>query len=735
MTALDALADVIAARLGRGPTGAPLPQLPELPFPPEELPDLLPRTRLVIQGLEFTQSTQHYGTGFGAENSVPLVALKPMVVRAYPFVRQGLLASADTLTGQRVTGELVLTQWNKEVYRTGPTRAEGARLGAAGELDRTLWDEDLTFAGGAPSGGIVAQFRLVYYNAPLNFYVPAWYLRPGRMEATVRLQSKSGAWATRSETFTLLDVPAPRIAIVRVNWRDAAGAVTSPSDADMLATTRLAERMLPFPYFETTILNAEETRSGAFAMAVASGACNTAWNDLLTTLAVTRIFTALFQLGSIVFGFVPTAAIPPGGGTINSGCGRGTDGVGGGFVGFDETFAHELGHIYNRPHVAVPGNSSNDPAYPNYGGDRRSIGEVGIDTGAWPTTPFDPASSDDIMSYGNNLWISPYTYQRIFDARGNHQSASADPRRVRPILVVAFRLYRLARGGEAVELKTSHLIAAAGVVQRITDRASAVSVDLIDANERIIATHHCFAARSHASCGCCGGGEVPEGRAPWLDFEEAIEWPQEAQVVRLAFHRGAEPIASIEVGEPPRLEFEGPRFTEAGLELVLRAAHPRETPKTVVLFSGNDGATWVPVVFDPPDGEPFVVEPRRLRGGERCRFRAVATAELASAERETETFALDPVGRGLFLRMTPRDCAPQEVELSAFVDARGLGAVSWGDVVWSSDREGELGRGFDLSVRLTEGHHEITARIPDGIGGTLAERGIIIVGGRPVGRR
>jgi hypothetical protein len=96
--ALHALADAIAIRLLRaspaaygpmpqGPGGGPRPQLPEIPFPPEELPELLPRTKLVIQGLELTQSIQHYGTGHGAENSVPLVALKPMVVRAYPYVQ------------------------------------------------------------------------------------------------------------------------------------------------------------------------------------------------------------------------------------------------------------------------------------------------------------------------------------------------------------------------------------------------------------------------------------------------------------------------------------------------------------------------------------------------------------------------------------------------------------------------------------------------------------------------
>jgi hypothetical protein len=78
------------------------------------LPSLRPPTRLANQGLELTQSVQHYGRGYGAENSVPLVALKPMVPRAYTYVQPGLLA-VDGLSGQRITGELVLTQGSAHI--------------------------------------------------------------------------------------------------------------------------------------------------------------------------------------------------------------------------------------------------------------------------------------------------------------------------------------------------------------------------------------------------------------------------------------------------------------------------------------------------------------------------------------------------------------------------------------------------------------------------------------------
>ena len=264
-----------------------------------------------------------------------------------------------------------------------------------------------------------------------------------------------------------------------MNWTDAAGNVTKPTDASMLATTGLAERMLPFPYLETTILGIEENRSGAFAApSTASGGCNLAWQSLLSSLAITKIFTALFGLGDIVFGMVPNTVVPAGGGSVNSGCSIGSAGC---IIGFNTSFAHELGHQYGRPHVAVAGDASSDPNYPNYGGDTKSIGEVGIDTGTSPPTLFDPATSDDLMSYGPNQWISPYTYQKIFDRWDLHAFVTADPRHVRSILVVGVRLHRGVRDTRRVEIRQAHLVAAAGLPPKhIGATISPLSIDLLD---------------------------------------------------------------------------------------------------------------------------------------------------------------------------------------------------------------------------------------------------------------
>ncbi|HTE19763.1 MAG TPA: hypothetical protein VK689_15465, partial [Armatimonadota bacterium] len=578
----------------------------------------------------------------------------------------------------------------------------------------------------------------VVINSPLNFIVPAYFCRVGRIHATVRLWPvadgpMSAKSATTTEYLQFLNVPAPKVCLVRVNWVDSDGNVNRPTDAAMLATLGLAERMLPFPYFETTIITPEVTSGAPFAMVAATaGGCNTAWSDLLVQLNVTRIFTALFQLGDIVFGMVPQAAIPAGSGKINSGCGSG---AGGGFVGFDSTFAHEIGHLYSRNHVAVPKDPNNDPDYPKYGGSATSIGEVGIDTGTSPPTLFDPSDSIDIMAYGDNQWISPYTYQAILDARALHQSAPVDPRRLRPLLFLDFRLHRLVRGERRVEVRKSARLDAPGTVsQMAAGAASPVSLDLLDADGRILATHHCTWLPAHGGghCGChCGPGPVPLEREPWLDFQEVVEWPADG-VASMEFHCGEDPFYTIQVGEAPWVSISNVEYREGSLAVQVSAEHPRECVSVVVLFSGDGGVTWQPVAFDPPNGE-VIVEADRLPGGSHCILRAIGTAELQSALADTEPFELPRSPRRLYLNVPSAECplAPGAVALKAMVDTRGLGALAPSEIRWSSNVEGDLGFGYAITAELSEGRHELTATAPDGLGGTLSERAIIIVSGRP----
>ena len=115
-------------------------------------PDIRADAPLAIAGVEYTQSTQYNssaGGGYGPDNGVSLVAYKTMAVRAYPIVRRGMLS--DTLTGQRVTGQLSLSIGDRVIYSSGPTRIDGARVGPASSLHRGTWDQEFTIFGGGPS--------------------------------------------------------------------------------------------------------------------------------------------------------------------------------------------------------------------------------------------------------------------------------------------------------------------------------------------------------------------------------------------------------------------------------------------------------------------------------------------------------------------------------------------------------------------------------------------------------
>jgi hypothetical protein len=741
---LDGLVDAIAERvlgklIGRpkpGPTGEPQPLLPDWPLGRKNVEPELFHPRLHVQGLELTQSTQYFGTGYGAENSVPIVALKPLVVRAYPYVSAGLL-EGDALSGKTVSGELVLLRAGKEVYRTGPTRAAGARVGPVTRIDRDLWDEETTFY--TSSGKLGIELVSIQWNPTLNFLVPAWYVRAGQATAVVNLwlTSGEGGTATAAESVQVIPVNVPKLALVRVNWKNpTTNAITAPSDADLLGLCALATRMLPFPYFETTILGVEETKSGDFSGPPLNadgtpnpGGCNTAWNDLLTGLKVTRIFAALFGIGEIVYAVVPQAGAVNTMAPRNTGCGWGDDGVGGCLVGDEIAFAHEVGHLYTCGHIGDPTLASYDASYPNYGGSKTLIGEVGIDTALGAAPLSNPRRVHDLMSYKFPQWVSPYTYLKILDNRDKHLSAAADPRKVRSLLVIIFTVDRLADGFRKIDKIRAHVVQGPGFMPRPRGRSAGNwFIELVDRHDRIIASHACrLPAALGVGCGCCGDDADIE-RAPRLEFVEAVEWSD--AVTSFQITHGETQIVRLDVGDAPSLEVSGPQRRDESLVLDIRVQHPRSGATLSVLFTADDGETWSPVAIEPKQDEPLAIPISSLRGGESCRFRAVATAEFRSASADSESFSLPRTDRTLLIDIRESHCRAGRVDLAAMIDLRGHAGVAPHEIVWHSDLAGELGRGYALSIELEEGRHLITATIPGGASDRVQQTGIIIVGGR-----
>ena len=120
-----------------------------------------------------------------------------------------------------------------------------------------------------------------------------------------------------------------------------------------------------------------------------------------------------------------------------------------------------------------------------------------------------------------------------------------------------------------------------------------------------------------------------------------------------------------------------------------------------------------------------------LPGGEECQFQVVATSGIRTTVAESEPFPVD------IKPARPYILEPQAS--TAYRGADGVALLGWGfspdfgttrpqEVVWSSSRDGHLGSGHQLVVKLTPGRHRITVAVPDGMGQEATADVSIIVG-------
>jgi hypothetical protein len=120
-------------------------------------------------------------------------------------------------------------------------------------------------------------------------------------------------------------------------------------------------------------------------------------------------------------------------------------GMGVGFAnGAADTFVHELGHIYRRPHAPCGGASTPDEAYPY---PDAGLGSWGYDFQTREL--FDPATHVDFMSYCSPDWISDYNYQLILEriiVVNRHAVFRRFPGARAP---TAFRTLRVTKNGQA----------------------------------------------------------------------------------------------------------------------------------------------------------------------------------------------------------------------------------------------------------------------------------------------
>jgi LPXTG-motif cell wall-anchored protein len=150
-----------------------------------------------------------------------------------------------------------------------------------------------------------------------------------------------------------------------------------------------------------------------------------------------------------------------------------------------------------------------------------------------------------------------------------------------------------------------------------------------------------------------------------------------------------------------------------------------------VLASADGGRTWR-VIARHLAGTSVALDTHQMKGSDRARLRVRASDGFHTAQADTGDVKVPDSGPQLVLIMSPREGSTYPTKGLVVLSARASdledGRVE--RFTWSSDRDGELGRGAQLETReLSPGEHRITVQATDKAGNTAeASVGIVIDG-------
>lgn len=645
-------------------------------------PPVFPFPTWGIAGIDAVQATQFFklnnqGSGIGANNSVPMIARKDLILRVYP--KRGFFLNPGTVTGSVTRpGKPALSPLN------GPVTVQN-----------------------------VSALQQINLNHSLNFRVPAADC-VGTVTFTIRIVNTANpaAFKTQNITLTFQEVPQVRVHGVLIHYTGLGMNLANPSGLDLIDTLKYITQAYPIRGITYTACEVL-TFSGDLRVG-GGGGCGTGWNQLFNTIwnmraasGTTDVFIGLLPPG------VPTSGV--------IGCGGG--GVAIAYKGGGAVLAQEVGHAFGRAHAPCGNPGGPDPSYPVYGTyPSGSIGEFGMDTSTM--TIFNPASTYDFMSYCGPTWVSPYTYTGLKNAITASPAAmhaaragSRQQDKAGEYLFLNFRVHKSGR----VELLNSFHATSANPPEEL-GRPTGVGCTLIDRNGQAIKGHHCLVNNPHM-----------EDDDAYIDYHEAvlldgvdiadvhaIDFTNDGKAGQLINFQGVAPVVTIK--ETKRVD-KKPNLMRVEWEAD-KSAKTADPVHYILRYSSDNGSTWRAVAADLTTTS-HVVDLDMLAGGDKCVFQVIASAGIRSstattppmklARKPRQPYILQPEAAKLTIK------AGEELVLLGGGFSPEFESTDFDDVTWSSNKDGVLGIGYQVITRsLSVGHHTISLSFPDGLGGTAS---------------
>jgi uncharacterized repeat protein (TIGR01451 family) len=408
-------------------------------------------------------------------------------------------------------------------------------------------------------------------------------------------------------------------------------------------------------------------------------------------------------------------------------------------------FGHELTHDYNIKHTDTAdgcGSSDDTSDYP-YGS--ASIQEFGFNP--YTGKVYDPANSHDLMSYcpaggSKQGWISPFTWQRMFDNLNPSMALQNWRTQAVPESVLAINLTvtNPALGPETGVLGDLFKVDAPS--PPVIPAPGAYAVELRGAGNALLSTTTFSVTFTSEYAG--HGGDEPSDEPgdpsvrPLASASMTIPWVDGTTEIVLRHNGNVLDSRTVSAGSP-LVEITSPGAAvswTAGTTQTLQwdAQDPDGDTLRYTVFYSHDGAEWA-LLATGLTVKSYSIPVDSLAGGAETRFRVVATDGVNTGDDETDfpiavpdkapvAIILNPVADAQAL---PGDLVVMQGSGSDFED----GTLPDVSLTWSSDRQGVLGTGTSLPINnLQLGAHMITLSVVDSQGHTSQTTVALFIGAK-----
>ncbi len=398
-----------------------------------------------------------------------------------------------------------------------------------------------------------------------------------------------------------------------------------------------------------------------------------------------------------------------------------------------DIMAHELGHNFNRQHAPCSV-SDPDPSYP-YPNAR--LGDCGWDPQiaaggkvfSWPSGYVVPATSVDVMSYCQDEWISEYTYRAILNYRGYSVATGGIPANDQQAAewgqlqqsAGASQSYLFASGtitGEQAELDPWAILEYPEGSFDEGSGAGEYQLRLVDAGEGTLFERNFDLEMSIPSPLPGVPASVAEDEV--FSFYEVLPWYTDTVRIEL-WHGGsllAERTVSVNAPEVGITRPEnGASWSADGEYTVEWTAHDDDDDPLWfdVAFSRDNGATWE-VFATRLEETSLDVGGDQFPGTDQALLRVFASDGLLTSEATVGPFSIASKSPQAIIALpqTKTTLPPGNyVSLKGYGYDPEDGMLDSSSLSWSSDQDGALGTGSQVSTELSEGLHTITLTATD----------------------